>query len=120
MARDRGSTSLIVVLLTPVFVVLAMMAFQAALWTHARTEARVIARDTAAMVARRHVAVDEAQRSATAVLLADTDLASPQVSIDVSGDLVTATITGRAPGMIRGMSVDVEVVEAVPVEGFRP
>jgi len=117
---DSGSTSLSVVLLTPVFLVLALMAFQAALWTHTRTEARVVARDTAAMVARRHVAIDEAERLATKVLAADTELGSPHVSITVAGDLVTATISGRAPGMIRGTSVDVEVAEAVPVERFRP
>ena len=45
---DRGSTTLTTVLLTPVFLVVALMAFQAALWTHARTEARVIARNSAA------------------------------------------------------------------------
>ena len=52
---DRGSTTLTTVLLTPVFIVVALMAFQAALWSHARTEARVVARNSAALVARSHV-----------------------------------------------------------------
>ena len=53
MRGDEGAaSSLTVVLLTPVFVVLAFAVFQAAMWGHARTEARVIARDTAALVAR--------------------------------------------------------------------
>jgi hypothetical protein len=54
------------------------------------------------------------------MLHADTDLADPQVDIVVNGDVVTVRVTGRAPGMIRGTSAGVDVVEAVPREGFRP
>jgi len=117
---DRGSTTLTTVLLTPVFLVVALMAFQAALWTHARTEARVIARNSAALVARSHADSASTERSAVAMLHADTDLADPDVDIVVSGDVVTARVTGRAPGMIRGTSAGVDVVEALPREGFRP
>lgn len=116
---DRGSTSLTTVLLTPVFVVIALMAFQAALWTHARTEARVIARNGAAMVARSHAEPSDAERSAAEVLARDTDLSDPRVSITVESGLVTVRVWGDAPGMIRGTSARVEVTEAVPMEGFR-
>ncbi len=119
-AVDRGSTSLTTVLLTPVFLVVALMAFQAALWTHARTEARVIARNSAALVARSHADAAATEQSAEAMLTADTDLAAPSVDIVVVGDVVTARVTGRAPGMIRGTSAGVDIVEAVPREGFRP
>ena len=47
---------------------LAFAAVQAALWSHAKTEARVIARDTAALVARSGVAAGDAQSSASAIL----------------------------------------------------
>jgi Flp pilus assembly protein TadG len=117
---DSGSTTLTTVLLTPVFVVIALMAFQAALWTHARTEARVIARNSAALVARSHADSAATEQSAMAMLHTDTDLADAHVDISVNGDLVTARVTGRAPGMIRGTSAGVDVVEAVPREGFRP
>jgi len=117
---DRGSTTLTTVLLTPVFLVIALMAFQAALWTHARTEARVIARNSAALVARSDADAAATERSAAAILDADTDLAGAEIHIVVSGDIVTARVTGRAPGMIRGTSAGVDVVEAVPREGFRP
>src|SRR5687768_13216906 len=117
---DRGSTTLTTVLLTPVFIVIALMAFQAALWTHARTEARVIARNSAALVARSHADADDTEQSAVTMLRADTDLVDADVDIVVSGELVTARLTGRAPGMIRGTSTRVDVVEAVPREGFRP
>lgn len=117
---DRGSTSLTTVLLTPVFLVIALMAFQAALWSHARTEARVLARNGAALVARGHADEAATQQSTLAMLRSDTDIRDPRVEIVVSGDLVQARITGRAPGMIRGTSAGVDVVEAVPREGFRP
>lgn len=120
--RDQGSSSLTTVLLTPVFVVIAFAAFQAAMWSHARTEARFVARDTAGQVARGGVAPRTAARDAEEVLRRDTDLASPAVDIrtDPTGRFVTVTVTGRAPGIIRGTSTPVEIVEALPIEGFRP
>ena len=117
---DRGSTSLTTVLLTPVFVVVALMAFQAALWSHARTEARVLARNSAALVARSHAGTSATEQSTLAMLRSDTDIRDADVDIVVTGDLVRARITGRAPGMVRGTSAGVDVVEVVPREGFRP
>jgi hypothetical protein len=116
---DRGSTSLTTVLLTPVFLAIALMAFQAALWTHARTEARVLARNSAALVARSNADAAATERSALTMLRTDTDIRDAHVDIVVTGDVVRARITGRAPGMIRGTSAGVDVVEAVPLEGFR-
>ena len=117
---DRGSTSLTTVLLTPVFLVIALMAFQAALWSHARTEARVLARNSAALVARSHADSAATEQATLAMLHSDTDIRNARIDIVVSGDLVQARITGRAPGMIRGTSSGVDVTEAVPREGFRP
>lgn len=119
LGRDRGSTSLTTVLLTPVFIVVALMAFQAALWSHARTEARAVARDAAALVARNGADPAGSARAATEVLVSDTDLGDPAVNVVVAGGLATATVTGRAPGMLRGTSVAISVTEAVPIEGFR-
>jgi len=117
---DRGSSSLTTVILTPVFLVLALMAFQAALWTHARTEARAVARDAAALVARSGGDPAEVASSATSVLRADTDLVDPIVTVESNGSTVVVTVTGRAPGMVRGTASPVRVVEALPLEGFRP
>ena len=121
MHGDHGtSSSLTAALLTPVFVVLAFAAFQAALWGHARTEARVIARDTAALVARSGVLPSDARESAIAILDADTDLRELDVSVDSDGRLVVVTVSGAAPGIIRGTSTDVSVTAAVPLEGWSP
>jgi hypothetical protein len=118
---DRGAaTSLAVALLTPLFVVLAFAAVQAALWSHAKTEARVIARDTAALVARSGVAASDAQASAAQVLAADTDLRDVAVLISESASVVTVTVTGEAPGILRGTSSVVSVTSAIPVEGITP
>ena len=118
---DRGAaTSLSVALLTPTFLFLAFAAFQAAMWSHAKTEARVIARDTAALIARSAVAADDATESARAVLEADTDLRNVRVVASTSTGVVSVTVVGDAPGIIRGTSTSVEVTSAVPVEELTP
>ncbi len=118
---DTGAaTSLAVALLTPMFVFLAFAAFQAAMWSHARTEARVVARDTAALVARSAVDAGDAQAAALAVLSADTDLRDVRVEIDRTGGVVAVTVRGAAPGIIRGTSSELAVTEAVPVEELTP
>ena len=117
---DRGSTTLTTVLLTPVFVVIAFAAFQAAMWTHARTEARSVARDAAALVARSGESPDAVESSAEAALRSSADLEQPDVEIIPQGGFVVVRVTGRAPGILRGTSAAVEVTEAMPIEGFRP
>lgn len=118
---DQGAaTSLSVALLTPLFVVLAFAAFQAAMWSHARTEARIVARDTAALVARAAVPAGDATASATAVLEADTDLRNVTVTATTTASVVAVTVSADAPGIIRGTSSRVEVTSAVPVEELTP
>jgi hypothetical protein len=121
LRRDVGAaTSLSVALLTPMFVVLAFAAFQAAMWSHAKTEARVVARDTAALVARADVAPADAQASATMILESDTDLRRVDVAITTGGGVVAVTVTADAPGIIRGTSSRVAVTAAIPVEEVTP
>jgi hypothetical protein len=118
---DAGAaTSLAVALLTPLFVVLAFAAFQAAMWSHARTEARVVARDTAALIARSGVATGDAVASATMVLEADTELRDVVVAASTSAGVVTVTVTAAAPGIIRGTWSAMSVTSAVPVEELTP
>ena len=118
--RDRGSTSLTAVVLTPVFVVIAFAAFQAAMWSHARTEARVMARDVAVLVAQRGGDADLVERSAEQNLELGTTISGADVTIVRDGPFVVVRVTGNAPGIIRGTSAAVDVTEALPIEGFRP
>ena len=106
--------------LTPVFVVVALAAFQAALWTHARTESRAIARDAAVLVARAGEASEAVEASAAQLLDGEVRLTESVIDIDDGPELVTVTVRGSAPGMFRWMQTEFEVVEAVPREGFRP
>lgn len=117
---DAGSTSLTTVLLTPVFVVIAFAAFQAALWSHARTEARVMAREVAVLVAQRGRDADAIEDSAERNLENDSLISDADIMITSDATFVVVRITGDAPGILRGTSAGVDVVEALPVEGFRP
>ena len=122
--RDRGSVSLSMVLLTPVFVVVSFMAFQAAMWTHARTEARAAARDAAVQVARFGASPDDVERStfdslgSKSVLVVDAVEIDDLVEIERSG-VVEVTIRATANGIIIGTSTDVVVTEILPYEDFR-
>ena len=93
--------------------------FQAALWNHARAEARSVARDVAALVARDGLPVGQAIAAAQSALT-DTALTDPQVSIDSTGGRVRVSISGRAPGILRGTSSAVAVHADLPVEGWVP
>jgi hypothetical protein len=118
---DRGAaTSLSVALLTPMFVFLAFAAFQAAMWSHAKTEARVIARDTAALIARSGIPSGDATASARTILESDTDLRNVAVVASTSNGVVAVTVTADAPGIIRGTATDLSVTSAVPVEELTP
>ena len=119
LGNDRGATSLAVALLTPVFVVLLFAAVQATLWGHARTEARVAARDAAAQVARFDASPDDAQASAQA-RLAGSPMTAVNVSIASGPEMVVVTITATAPGIVVGTSRPISVTEAVPVERIIP
>lgn len=121
--RDRGSTTLTTVLLTPVFVVVAFAAFQAAMWSHARTEARAMAREVAVLVAQRGgdaaLIEQSAERNLASSSFRDVDV---EVGFEASGSgrIVVVRVTGRAPGIVRGTAAGVEVTEALSMEGFRP
>ena len=65
---DRGSASLSIVLTAPLLVVLMFIGFQAAMWNHARTEARVVAREAAVLVARDGASGEVAQAAALTAL----------------------------------------------------
>jgi Flp pilus assembly protein TadG len=116
--HDRGSASLTIVLLAPLLLALMFAGFQAAMWNHTRTEARVIARETAVLVARDHLSSPQAAAAASASLARDSVLTSVGVSVDSTASFVIVTITGDAPGVLRGTSAAVRVTVAVPVEGW--
>jgi hypothetical protein len=116
--RDRGSTSLTIVLLAPLLLLMMFAGFQAAMWNHTRTEARVIARETAVLVARDHLSSGQAEAAALTSLGSDSVLSKATVKVTPTPTDVIVTITGNAPGILRGTSAGVTVTVAVPLEGW--
>lgn len=116
--RDRGAASLTIVLLAPLLLALMFAGFQAAMWNHTRTEARVIARETAVLVARDRLPAPQAVAAASASLARDSVLTGADVSVETDATLVVVTIIGDAPGLLRGTSAPVHVRVAVPLEGW--
>lgn len=116
--RDIGAASLTIILLAPLLLVLMFAGFQAAMWNHTRTEARVIARETAVLIARDHVTMPQAASAAKLSLANDSVLTDTRVTIDTSATVVIVTISGDAPGVLRGTSAPVRVTVAVPFEGW--
>lgn len=108
------------VLLTPVFVGLAFTAFQAAMFTHARTEARSVARDAAVLVARQGASAEAVETSAEDVLRRADLLSGTDVDVRIEGPMVVVRLTGTAPGIIRGTAAGIDITESLPLEGFRP
>ena len=117
--RDVGAaTTVSLVLMMPVLILLLFAAVQAALWNHARTEARAMARATAALVARSGANPIDAGRDATANLAARTDITNADVTITIVANVVVVRVTGNAPGIIAGTTSSVDVKVAMPVEGW--
>jgi hypothetical protein len=115
--NDAGAaTSLTIVLLTPIMLVLAFAAWQAALWNHEKTQARVIARDTAGLIARAGVGPDDARASATSILASDSSISDVIVDVSTAGGLAVVTVRGNAPGIIRGTASALSVTVALPIE----
>ena len=117
---DTGSASLTIVLLAPLLLVLMFAGFQAAIWNHTRTEARVVARETAVLVARDHLSTPLAAAAASVSLAEDSVLTGFKVSVKTTATLVIVTISGNAPGVLRGTSAPVRVSAAVSLEGWVP
>ena len=116
--RDVGAVSLTIVLLAPVLVILMFAGFQAAMWNHTRTEARVIARETAVLVARDRVPTPQAIAAASLSLANDSVLTRTLVAVNTTATDVIVTISGDAPGVLRGTSAPIRVTVALPLEGW--
>lgn len=119
MGRDHGSATLTTVVLAPVAILIATAAFQLALWTHARTEARSIARDSAVLAARAGADDQAVDASATQLLVDEVGLVDVAVEVARDATTVVVTVQGSAPGMFHFTERPIEVREAVPIEDFR-
>lgn len=116
---DRGTATISTIVLVPVLLVVMTIGVQAALHAHARTEARFIAQEIAALVGRAGLGIEEARSVATGVLVAETDLAEVEVGVVIDAEIVVVTVRARAPGLLRGTSSPIVVHGVVAREGWR-
>ena len=54
------------------------------------------------------------------ILEADTDLRNVVVSVGSTGGVITVTVSGDAPGILRGTTNSLSVTSAVPIEEITP
>jgi hypothetical protein len=118
---DRGAaSSLSMVLLAPMFFVVAMLTFQSAMWSHARTEARVRVRDVAGLVARSGLSASNAEAQVRASMNNDSLLQEIFIEVTDRGESVRVQLRARAPGIVRGTSALVDVSTILWREGWQP
>jgi hypothetical protein len=124
--HERGAaSSLSMVLLAPLFVVISLLAFQAAMWSHARTEARVRVRDVAGLIARSGLSSTTAQSQIREVMNPtavghNSLLRDVEFEVEDRSETVRVTLRARAPGIIRGTSAPVEVSTTLWRERWQP
>jgi len=112
------------------FVVISLLAFQAAMWSHARTEARVRVRDVAGLIARSGLSVSAAQAQVRAAMhpvgadpTADHTgslLRDVVFEVEDLSQTVRVTLRAKAPGILRGTSAPVEVSTVLWRERWQP
>jgi len=83
-----------------------------------RLEARVVARETAVLVARDRAPTTQAIAAASLSLANDSVLTRTLVSVTTTATDVIVTISGDAPGVLRGTSAPIRVTVALPLEGW--
>jgi Flp pilus assembly protein TadG len=121
LRSDHGAgSSLSMVLLAPLFFILSMMAFQSAMWSHARTEARVRVRDMAGLIARSGLTTEQAEIQVRAAMNSDSLLREIHLEVDDQGATVRVGLRAVAPGILRGTSAPVEVSTTLWREGWQP
>lgn len=107
------------VLLVPVFCVLATMAVQAAIWGHTRSQVRSVARAATVIAARGDVTPSAAAASVQSSLRSIDDVVVDSIEVSASGGNVVTVIRGRLSGLVHGVSVPIDVAESTPIEGWR-
>lgn len=107
-----------VAILFPAVLFFLMLIVQYGLWWHAKQVADGAAAEAAAAT-RIPTGTEGAGTEAAEALLAQAgNLTDITVSVDRGPDVVTVTVTGRAPQLVPGYSWSVTARSVVPVEQF--
>jgi Flp pilus assembly protein TadG len=117
--RERGSTSIQMVLLMPALFSVMFLGMQGALFYHARTVAIAAAQEGARTAAGLNGTVSRGAQDAYAFVAdagGDHVLRAPKVSSSRSATTATVTVTGRSLSVIPGWTPAVTQSASVPVE----
>ncbi len=120
-AGQRGSVSTELVVATPLLLVLVMLVVQFALWEDAQHVAESAA-ERGAETARVEHGSDAQGLTAAQTTIAQLGghlLLGPTVSVSRSGEVVTATVSGRAEAVVPFVTLQVHATAAGPVERFQ-
>ena len=80
------------------------------------------ARETAVLVARRDLDPASATAALRRVIAAESGvdgLSALSIEVVEDSSTVTVRVTGRVPGLVHGLHAPIDVVEAMPLEGWR-
>lgn len=117
--RERGSSSIQMVVLLPVMFAIMFTGMQAALWYHARAVAISAAQEGARRTGAQHGTVGGGVAAATSFITdagGDDVLADTRVRGSRGAIRATMTVTGHSLSVIPGWHVTVRQSASVPVE----
>lgn len=120
LRAQRGSVSTELVIVTPVLLLLVMVIVQFALWEHAQHIAEAAAQrgaETARVDGGSDVQGAAIAESAV-TQLGGSLLVDPVVNVLRTGNIVTATVSGNAEGLVPFLSLPVRATVVGPVERF--
>lgn len=120
--RDAGAATTELVLAAPLMLLLIMLVVQAGLWAHATHITQAAAqRGVEAARADDSTAADgKAAAEQSLDVLGGELIDDPHVTINRSGDTVTATVSGTVEAVIPGVTWQVHARVTGPVEKFTP
>jgi hypothetical protein len=120
--RDRGSLTLEYVIIVPAMLVLIFTTVQVAMYSFARSIALNAAH--LAVNAQRVLGATPGvgeQRADAFIATQGDSLVNPRVTVELRGNEVFATVTGRTISLVPGLAgLTIKQVASGPVEAFRP
>jgi hypothetical protein len=117
-ARDRGSTTVELVVATPLMLLLLMLVVQFALWAHAGHIAQAAANSGVQAARAYRSAPDAGSAEARTVLehSAGSILTGVQVTANRDAQTATVTVTGQALAVVPGLHLAVRASVTAPRE----
>ncbi len=120
-ARERGSATTEVVLLTPVLLFLVLLVVQFGLWYHAEHVAQAAAQEGVRSARLEGSSADAGRTRAVAFLstVGPTIVQEPVVTATRDANTANVSVEGRAVTVVPGFSLPVKATASSPVERFR-